>query len=178
MTIWFTSDTHFRHQNIIRYCTRPFGDIEFHDQELIKRWNNKVHPDDVVYHLGDFAFGSPEQWQRIIESLNGCINLVKGNHDHSDKLKKLKELPGKNLNFLGHYHEIKVDDEEMDVTQVIVLFHYPIESWNKRHHGSWHLHGHCHGSLTSPDYQARLDVSVDNHDYSPIGNIGEIVCVV
>ena len=55
--IFFTSDTHFHHDNIIRFCNRPFKDVYHMDEELIKRWNEKVGPDDIIYHLGDFAWG-------------------------------------------------------------------------------------------------------------------------
>lgn len=168
MTTWFTADTHFKHHNIIEYCNRPFKDVDTHDITLIQNWNEKVQKDDTIYHLGDFAFGSANGWMEIISQLNGNINLIKGNHDHRDKLKKLKAIPGKKMSFIGHYHELKIKDEEMDVTQIIVLCHYPIESWNKRHHSSWHLHGHCHGTILSPDHQSRLDVGVDCCNFRPI----------
>ena len=55
--IFFTSDTHFGHTNIIKYCKRPFNSLEEHDETLIKNWNNKVGENDIIFHLGDFAFG-------------------------------------------------------------------------------------------------------------------------
>jgi calcineurin-like phosphoesterase family protein len=55
-TIWFTSDTHFSHNNIIRYCNRPFSNVEEMDEVLINNWNNKVKQNDDVYHLGDIIF--------------------------------------------------------------------------------------------------------------------------
>ena len=76
------SDTHFNHANIIKYCSRPFESIEQMNEELIKRWNNTVAKDDIVYHLGDFAFGSKEQLKEILGRLNGRVRLVMGNHDH------------------------------------------------------------------------------------------------
>ena len=56
--IFFTSDTHFGHENIIKYCKRPFKDVKEHDAELIRRWNEKVPEDGIVFHLGDVAFGN------------------------------------------------------------------------------------------------------------------------
>lgn len=167
MTIWFTADTHFNHKNIITYCNRPYSTLVDHDNSLITNWNGVVQEADTIYHLGDFAFGKPEEWRGIIDQLHGNINLIYGNHDHRDKLRKL-ELLGKKITILGQYHEIAVKDEEMDVTQVIVLCHYPIESWNKRNHGAWHLHGHCHGTLRSPDHLARMDVGVDCNNFCPV----------
>ena len=80
---FFTSDTHFGHARIIEYCNRPFGDVAEMDQALIERWNYTVSPEDVVYHLGDFAMGPYERWSEYRSALNGRIILVAGNHDRS-----------------------------------------------------------------------------------------------
>ncbi len=165
--IWFTSDTHFGHANVIKYCKRPFKCVDEMDAEMIRRWNDVVLPNDIVYHIGDFAFYKKQQVVNILSRLNGNISLIAGNHDKSDVRGTLM------TNQIGFsqvkdYYELRVPDEEMDLDQVIVLCHYPIESWNKRHHGSWHLHGHCHGTLPSADHQARLDVGVDCHNFYPI----------
>lgn len=56
MNIFVTSDTHFNHKNIIKYCNRPFKDVEEMNEAIINNWNNLVTNDDVIYHLGDFGF--------------------------------------------------------------------------------------------------------------------------
>ena len=100
--IWFTSDTHFSHRNVIQYCPErrsllSFGTIKELDDamhgavdramdemnaELIKRWNAVVADGDAVYHLGDFAMGSRKRIPEYLEQLNGTIVLIAGNHDH------------------------------------------------------------------------------------------------
>jgi calcineurin-like phosphoesterase family protein len=75
MSSYFTSDTHFGHAKIIEYCKRPFASVEEMDEELIKRWNERVGPDDHVYHLGDFAFGTKAKITEYRKRLNG--------HDHA-----------------------------------------------------------------------------------------------
>ena len=79
--IWFTSDTHFGHKNIIKFSERPFSDVEEMDEVMIRRWNEVVGKDDTVYHLGDFAFLSTGKLRQLISRLNGKICLVNGNHD-------------------------------------------------------------------------------------------------
>jgi len=160
--LFFTADTHFGHTNILKYCNRPFSTRDVHDAALIKNWNQVVPPKGTVYHLGDFALCTMGRTENIREQLNGTIHLIYGNHRSTTK--RLKHKFGSVQNYL----EIKVMDEEMDIEQVIVLCHYPFESWNKMHHGSWHLHGHCHGTLPSGDHQARVDVGVDSWDYKPV----------
>lgn len=81
--IWFTADHHFCHANIIKYCGRPFRDVHEMDTTMIARWNTLVKPNDLVYHLGDFALASLPVMQEIRKSLNGRIILLKGNHDGS-----------------------------------------------------------------------------------------------
>jgi len=80
--IFFTSDTHFGHANIITYSNRPFSSVEDMNEKLIENWNKRVSIDSVVYHLGDFAMG-PRQNIYLRQKLNGKITLIKGNHDRS-----------------------------------------------------------------------------------------------
>jgi calcineurin-like phosphoesterase family protein len=82
MKIFIIADTHFRHTNIIEYAKRPFKNVEEMNEEMIKRWNNKVGDDDLVIHLGDFALGNKEEVASIRDRLNGKIILLKGNHDN------------------------------------------------------------------------------------------------
>ena len=80
MKRWLIADTHFSHTNIIRYCNRPFNNVEEMNETLIKRWNSVVGKDDVVYHLGDVAFKTGEI-KDITDKLNGRKVLIMGNHD-------------------------------------------------------------------------------------------------
>lgn len=78
---WFTSDSHFGHKNILEYepIARPFSTLEEMHEVLIERWNSVVASQDIVYHLGDFAFGRHNV--AIGSKLNGRKKLVMGNHD-------------------------------------------------------------------------------------------------
>lgn len=84
---WFTSDCHFSHENIIKYCNRPFKNAEEMDKRIIDKWNTRVKHDDVVYHIGDFCFKNKDgrhDTSRALEfehKLNGKIIHIKGNHD-------------------------------------------------------------------------------------------------
>lgn len=81
MTTWFTSDTHFSHANILKYCNRPFYGTDHMDETLINNWNALVDTDDVVYHLGDVALGPIDSSLEKIKRLEGYKILVVGNHD-------------------------------------------------------------------------------------------------
>ena len=82
MTTWFTSDTHFGHTNIIRYSNRPFKDVNHMNEEIIRKWNSVVSPEDTVYHLGDVALGKIDDSLACVGRLNGTKILVDdGNHD-------------------------------------------------------------------------------------------------
>lgn len=120
---------------------------------MVKRWNEKIPPDGVVYHLGDFSLGSLAHTKNILNALNGEIHLIKGNHD------------SKNLKFksVQDYLEIVVNNK------LIVLFHYGLRVWNKSHFDSWHLFGHSHGLLENTDQS--MDVGVDCHNFYPVSFI-------
>ncbi len=81
--IWFTSDTHYGHKNIIKYCGRPFDSVEEMDNAMITNWNKVVRKGDHVYHLGDVMMGQnmAERLKTLRAQLNGRITLVLGNHD-------------------------------------------------------------------------------------------------
>ena len=153
MTIWFTSDHHFGHKRIIELAKRPFISVEEMDEHMIVMWNRYIEKNDIVYHLGDFAFTDHTPY---LEQLNGRKRLLKGNHDHSNRVKAAK---GWEIIY-PPYHEIK----EVDGPG-IVLCHYAMRVWNKSGHGAIHLYGHSHGNLVG-DSQS-CDVGVDAWDFMP-----------
>lgn len=155
--IFFTSDHHFGHTNIIRHANRPFASVEEMDEALITNWNNLVGRSDTVYHLGDFSFHRRDKTAEILDRLNGAIHLVKGNHDrrmHSSLFRMFQSV--------SDLKEIKVAD------QSIVLCHYAMRVWNKSHYGAWQLHGHSHGTLQNIPTYLQFDVGVDCWGYLPI----------
>jgi len=82
MKVFVISDTHFGHENIIKYCSRPFRNAAEMDAVMIRKWNETVTNSDVVIHLGDFALGGREHAERIASQLHGKKILILGNHDH------------------------------------------------------------------------------------------------
>ena len=76
VNIFFTSDTHFGHKNILNFCERPFKDTDEMDETIITNWNNKVGKNDIVFHLGDFAFATNKRWQELQYKLNGKIYMT------------------------------------------------------------------------------------------------------
>ncbi len=151
MTDFFTSDTHFFHHNIIKYCRRPFPDVEKMSYELVKRWNSVVGYNDTVYHLGDFMWGTREEGKRIRAHLNGSICLIRGNHDPYDDL---------------GFQWVKDFYEYSNHKQKIVLFHYGMRTWRHDLRGAWHLYGHSHSML--PPFGKSFDIGVDSWDYTPL----------
>lgn len=155
MSTFFTSDTHFGHENIIRYCKRPFRNAEEMDHEMVVRWNSVVGPQDTVYHLGDVAFtGSAQHARWRISQLNGHIHLIRGNHE------ALAERCQDLFASIQNYAEIEVEK------QSIVLFHYGMRTWHHASKGVWHLYGHSHNML--PPYGKSVDVGVDRWNFTPV----------
>ena len=160
MNIWVTSDTHFSHYNIIKYCNRPFTSIKEHDETLIDNWNFLVQPNDLVYHLGDVIFGSREHCIELLSRLNGKIFLISGNHD---KCALRQEVRTRFID-VKQLHQIKYVLN--NTTFELVLCHYAMRVWNKCHHGSLHCFGHSHGKLVGG--RSSMDVGVDVNNFRPI----------
>lgn len=161
--IYFTSDHHFGHANIIKFSERPFDNMEIMDEELIKRWNEKIQPSDIVYHLGDISLARPERTKEILDQLNGTIYLIKGNHDKS-ALSYTKRFA-----WIKDYYELNVADEEApNGKQKIILFHYSLRTWRSSFRGTWHLYGHSHGNLHDDTTMNSFDIGVDCHNFYPL----------
>ena len=170
--IWFTSDTHFGHKNILKYTDRPFSSVEEMDEILIENWNNRIEKDDEVYHLGDVALCSPKKLREILARLNGKIYLIRGNHDKS------AEACRDRFEWIKDYYELEISDPEgHKEKQLIVLFHYAMRVWQASHYGTYHLYGHSHGELPDDPNALSFDVGVDCHNYAPI-NYDEIKSIM
>lgn len=141
--IFFTSDIHFGHGNAIKFDNRPFSSIEEMDSELIKRWNEKVKEDDVVYVLGDMFWKTHNNDAcDIMKQLNGKIILIMGNHDIIVKVNS--KLRNKFVE-IRDYADIVVPLEDGTKRRVI-LSHYFMPFYNGHRYGAIHLHGHSHNS--------------------------------
>jgi len=161
--IYFTSDHHFGHKNIIKFSNRPFDSVEEMNEVMIERWNEKVGAHDEVYHLGDFGLCSPGKLKKIIDRLNGKIYLIKGNHEKS------AEACASKFEWLKDYHELIVQDKDFSKgQQLLVLFHYSQRVWNASHWGTYHLYGHSHGALPDDIQSLSFDIGVDCHDFYPL----------
>lgn len=158
MEVYFTSDEHYGHKNIIGYTNRPFKSVWEMNETLIENHNKLVKPNDEVYHLGDFAFRNHTEY---LKRLNGKHYLIKGNHEGSD---------WKNAGFIWvkDVATIRVCTRRLNEYQDIFLSHYSHRRWNRAHHSVWHLFGHSHGQLE--DYFKSCDVGVDvpEWNYSPV----------
>lgn len=174
--IFFSADWHSYHENIVRGVSkwpdkracRDFDTLEEHNDTLINNINKVVKKDDILYLIGDVAFGGK---QNIFNTMNlvNCknIHLCLGNHDHHIR---------KNTTVLNEKgEEIKVQTLFKSVSDIItkkisnerfVMCHYALRTWENGHHGSVMLYGHSHGSL--PDYTTSMLVEVK-------GENGEII---
>lgn len=157
MTTFVTSDLHFFHKNILKYepAARPFSCISEMHETIITNWNSTVKNSDTVFILGDVSFGNVNDTWPILSRLSGELILIAGNHDH--KLISSSLLRSR-FTEIKDYHQMKVNDKH------IVMFHFPIESWDRRHHGSIHLHGHLHSKNQEILSSKRWDVGLDGNN--------------
>lgn len=170
--IFFTSDSHWSHQNIIKYASRPFENVDEMDEVLIKNWNSVVGVNDIVFHLGDFMFGNIGRFWEIRSRLNGNIYLIHGNHDY-----KLMQKGN-----IEEAFEMVVTQMQIVVDgQKIYLNHFPLLTFDGiyKDKPTWQLFGHVHSNTehpkASPDLPrlsyllpCQYDVGVDNNNYTPV----------
>ncbi len=168
MTIYFGSDYHLGHDNIRKYCNRPFDNVWKMDEAIIKNHNAVVKPDDHFYHLGDFAWSNKGKAIEYLRQLNGKKFFLAGNHDKvlfkRDKdfniIVRPEVIPY--VEWIKDYHELTIlDPSAPRKKRMIVMSHYAMRVWNKSHHGGFMLFGHSHGSLPDDPNSLSIDVGID-----------------
>jgi calcineurin-like phosphoesterase family protein len=176
--IWFTSDMHIGHRNVIRFCNRPWTDEKEMCEGLINSWNSLVGDNDIVFVLGDtFWFNDSRMIKKVIDRLKGkTIYILPGNHDD-----------------FSHYHRVDTSSETGRIVlcqDVVVLWlqeangktteiwmsHYPMMTWPHRVNGAWQLFGHIHSNAFRtegvdqdlPLHWNQHDVGCDYWGYRPV----------
>jgi calcineurin-like phosphoesterase family protein len=165
--IWFTSDNHYGHFNILKLGKgRPFAHVDEMNEAMIERHNALVKPGDLVYNLGDFALKiAQKEALNIRRRLNGNIYLITGNHDSI-----AKSMPGSWV----WMRELERIHPSIDGVPPITLCHYALRTWHGSHRGTYALYGHSHGSLPELPNLLAFDVGVDCWNFTPI-SIEEVV---
>lgn len=160
--IWVISDTHFSHVNILKFLDKDgkkfrgdlFASIEQMNETMVRNWNATIHPEDIVYHLGDVYFGSQEAADTLLSRLMGRKRLILGNYDK-----------GKDTVLAKHFEKILVSRifKEYDA----LLTHFPVHPSNLAP-GKYgrNIHGHIHQN-DSPDPRY-INVSVEKIYYTPV----------
>ena len=167
--VFFTSDTHFEHSNIINFCSRPFKNTEEMDNAIIDNWNSCVGEDDIIFHLGDVSYHSSNNIQNILKRLNGTKYLILGNHDS-----KYVKIYSKYFKEISYQMRINID------SWLLYLNHFPFLALsgtysNLNLEGQAFGHVHYGPNSTGKDterlkylFPNQYDVGVDNNNYTPI----------
>lgn len=169
--IWFTSDTHFNHHKEFLYGPRGFTNPQEMGEQIVTLWNERVKPDDTVYHLGDFIFGAPDSSDfsatlPLIRQLQGHIVLIRGNHDSDKKINVLLNehiigfwvwaymiTKGKHKIYMSHYPTLTANFDDKAFIQHVIA-----------------LHGHTHqtSNFLQADNPFMYHVGVDSHSCAPV----------
>ncbi|MCC8154652.1 MAG: hypothetical protein LIP01_10855 [Tannerellaceae bacterium] len=163
--VYFIADTHFFHKGHMKdYPARPFAgpqEPEAYDVWLTEKWNSLIGDKDVVYIVGDFAFGTSPQVAHLLQVLKGEKHLIVGNQDRSgmEQTRFFKSITQiKDLTFrAGDFPFLREDF-------LLCLCHYPILSWNRKKEGACMIHGHCHGRMdayNAHSEELRVDVGIN-----------------
>ena len=156
MKILFISDLHFGHNKPFIYESRGFTSIEEHDEEMIRRFNSIVSPNDTTYHIGDFCWLSVN---RYLSRLNGKLIFIYGNHDKT--LREFLTAHPERAEAHEGYYNMYIGNK-----QPLTLCHFAMHSWEKSHYNAMHVYGHHHSTT---DFGGKtLNVSVDSLDGYPI----------
>lgn len=164
MRYFFTADTHYGHGNIIKYANRPFKNADDMNATLIKRFNERVKPDDLTFFVGDFCFRSGNNCEKApfwLNQLNGQKIMIRGNHDNNNSTKTIIDCL--HLTFANQRINVCHKPEHANPE-------FPVN-----------LVGHVHGAWKIKELSGTsimLNVGVDVNKYYPITldeAIGQII---
>lgn len=154
MKNFYIADTHFGHDNVIRFDNRPYKNVEEMDQMLINNWNNAVANEDIVYVLGDFCWGKEKTWIKVLNQLKGNKVLIMGNHDLRKMSSKLK----------NKFQDIKERKEIKDNGRRVIIDHYPLIFYRANYNPDViMLHGHVHSTIENDFLDAFKEI-IKKHD--------------
>ena len=154
--VFLIGDCHFGHRNIIKYCNRPFKNVEDMTEQLIKNWNNAVGTNDIVYVVGDFALCGKQKIIEIGQRLNGRKRLILGNHDQAS-INTYREA---GFEFVYNHH-IVLDD-------FFIVSHIPLVGISENTPFA-NIFAHVHDDPTYKDFSCRsFCVSAERINYTPI----------
>lgn len=180
MSVLFTSDLHLGHANIILTCGRNLegcgenlATVDEMNDFLIRKWNEKVKEDDIVYILGDLSYRSSISVKTYLKQLKGRKHLIVGNHDFQWQ---------KNIANINDYFESVSDMKVIRLGEkLITLCHYPLLEWNGSRRAknqqtsiSWLIHGHIHNSRDNvfeyirDNLPCALNCGVDINGFEPV----------
>jgi len=180
--IWFTSDWHIGHENVIEYDTRPFDNSEHMVLDLVANYNRLVKKEDIVYFLGDFGSWNKETNRSALGFLNGTKILIRGNHDFSSAkcrslgfdavLERAVISIGKRHIRLSHY------PYELSLWQQLMSKNLDKRKSRNRpkDDGKWMLHGHTHTGYPIVNNR-QINVNVCYWDYKPV-NVDQILSII
>lgn len=195
--LYITSDEHYWHANVIKYCNRPFSNVEEMNETILKNHNEIVKPEDTVYHLGDFsmAFRAVELYS---SKLIGAKKLVPGNHDWLHSYHKKSRTPENQKKWIEKYkeHGWQVLHEQMSIdlgedVGIVDMCHHPYSDdgsegndkyakWRPQDEGRILLCGHVHErwkTKLSPKGSLMINVGVDQWDFKPV-SIDQIIEII
>lgn len=169
MKIWFSSDYHFNHDKIRAYENRPFSSVDEMNNEIIRRHNERVKKEDLVYFLGDLGFYASKQKEfrgegmnrnviELLEQMNGNFVRLAGNHckrsnkTHIPTHRIVLSHGGIFINLVHRPQDTVIEDEQ---------HYYPLT-----------IHGHVHGAYKTKEIENNkivllINVSVETHNYYP-----------
>lgn len=196
--IWFISDLHFDHKNILEYSGRPFKTVPEMNAKLIANIKRKVRPGDVLIIVGDFQLGAKKEalrdYIRQIKETGCTLVLVRGNHDYN------------NSEMMNCGFDLSVDKLEMEISREwVTIMHYPYRQpvykylyysfmnflfgklfpkrwWKERyywrklsHRNKYLIHGHTHSTQLQNGFM--INVSAEAVNYEPINlqKMGELI---
>lgn len=164
---YYISDLHFCHANIIKFDNRPFASVEEMEEEIVRRWNERVQPGDTVYILGDFCWKTGEEWLRILRRLKGNKVLIRGNHDP-------KHIDGK---LAKMFQDVKDYKEILDNGRRVCMCHFPMMLYKHSCSDSTYmLCGHVHITAEN-DYLEKWRTELRANRKSSSDNCGNIINV-